>query len=283
MLSDYQRIAKAIEFITENVSSQPSLDTVAEQVHLSPYHFQRLFSQWAGISPKRFLQVATLERSKILLNPKVSLLESSFQLGLSSGSRLHDHFVQLEAMTPGEYKDQGAGLSIDYGFHQTPFGEMLLGATARGICCASFVDQNHTESLQAQQQRWPKASWNFQPATTEPLAKALNGTAPLDRPLSLCVMGTNFQVNVWRALLQIPPGQVTSYSGLAQGLQHQGASQGLASRAVGSAVGANPIAFFIPCHRVILKSGVVGNYRWGSTRKQVILAWERAQAELNEY
>ncbi|MEJ2059038.1 MAG: methylated-DNA--[protein]-cysteine S-methyltransferase [Gammaproteobacteria bacterium] len=275
-MSDYERIAEAIGFISSRVNEQPSLEEIAAHVHLSPFHFQRLFSRWAGITPKRFLQVLTLERAKRLLNEPQSLLEVSGSLGLSSGSRLHDHFVHLEAVTPGEYKTGGAGLSIDYAVHDSPFGNAFIATTPRGVCNLAFLERDEVhEHLADLRKQWPQAEINENRERTLPVMDALfgNGTTP-ERPLSLFVAGTNFQTRVWKALLNIPPGKVASYNQIANAIGHPNAA-----RAVGNAVGANPIALLIPCHRVLRQNGDLGGYHWGEARKHAILAWEAARHE----
>ncbi len=274
-MSDYDRIAKAIAYITERTTDQPSLEAIAAHVHLSPFHFQRLFCRWAGTTPKRFLQVLTLERGKQLLHEAGSLLNVSNALGLSSSSRLHDHFVQLEAVTPGEYKNKGKNLTIEYGVHPTPFGRLFVAVSSRGICRASFLDVDHDveQQLVKLKNTWPLASFSRNDETTGAVVSTMFDKAKVtDRPLSLHIPGTNFQIAVWKALLQIPPGTVVSYSQLAAALGHP-----QSSRAVGSAIAANPVAFLIPCHRVIQQSGALGGYRWGPARKHAIQLWERAQ------
>lgn len=274
-MSDYDRIAKAIVYITERTTDQPSLEAIAAHVHLSPFHFQRLFCRWAGTTPKRFLQVLTLERGKQLLHEAGSLLNVSNALGLSSSSRLHDHFVQLEAVTPGEYKNKGKNLTIEYGVHPTPFGPLFVAVSSRGICRASFLDADHDieQQLVKLKNTWPLASFSRNDETTGAVVSTMFDKAKVtDRPLSLHIPGTNFQIAVWKALLQIPPGTVVSYSQLAAALGHP-----QSSRAVGSAIAANPVAFLIPCHRVIQQSGALGGYRWGPARKHAIQLWERAQ------
>lgn len=275
-MSDYERIAKAISYISQNVTAQPSLDEVAAHVALSPFHFQRLFSRWAGTTPKRFLQVLTLELGKKLLEESGSLLDVSGQLGLSSSSRLHDHFVQLEAVTPGEYRSKGKDLVIEYGEHDTPFGRIFVAQTPRGVCRAAFVDvDDEGRQLEALRKTWPLATYRKNVAGTAQVAELLNmpPQAQLQRPLSLHVAGTNFQVAVWRALLRIPAGSAVTYSQIAKAV---GAPA--AVRAAGTAIGANPVAFVIPCHRVIQQSGALGGYRWGLERKQAMQVWEKLQA-----
>ncbi|MFM5206848.1 MULTISPECIES: bifunctional transcriptional activator/DNA repair enzyme AdaA [Aeromonas] len=275
-MSDYARIADAIRFIASQVARQPTLDEIAAHVHLSPFHFQRLFSRWAGVTPKRYLQVLTLERAKALLQESRPLLEVADTLGLSSGSRLYDHFVQLEAVTPGEYKQRGAGLVIDHGVHDTPFGQAFVALTPRGVCKFSFLDDQAPQApLTALAHNWPEAELREAPSRTQGVIHTMfDGSKTPDRPISLHVSGTNFQISVWRALLQIPPAKVVSYAQVASAVGNP-----KAARAVGLAVGANPVALMIPCHRVIQQNGKLGGYHWGETRKQAIHAWEAARYE----
>ncbi|TNJ08605.1 6-O-methylguanine DNA methyltransferase [Aeromonas veronii] len=275
-MSDYARIADAIRFIASQVERQPTLDEIAAHVHLSPFHFQRLFSRWAGVTPKRYLQVLTLERAKALLQESRPLLEVADTLGLSSGSRLYDHFVQLEAVTPGEYKQRGAGLVIDHGVHDTPFGQAFVALTPRGVCNFSFLDDQTPETpLATLAHSWPEARLQEAPSRTQGVIHTMfDGSKAPDRPISLHVSGTNFQISVWRALLQIPPAKVVSYAQVANAVGNP-----KAARAVGLAVGANPVALMIPCHRVIQQNGKLGGYHWGETRKQAIHAWEAARYE----
>lgn len=274
-MSDYHRIAKAIAFINEQVHLQPGLEDIARHVNLSPFHFQRLFSRWAGITPKRFLEVLTLEHAKLLLQEPRPLLEVSDTVGLSSPSRLHDHFVHLEAVTPGQYKSGGEGLTIDFGVHETPFGAAFIALTAKGIGELAFLDQGDASAqLDGLRRRWPRAGIRQDQARARAMLQALFSREPKrDRPISLHVSGTNFQTRVWRALLKIPPSKVATYSEIATSL-----GQPRAARAVGTAIGANPVAFVIPCHRVIRQDGDIGSYRWGVVRKRAILAWESTQA-----
>lgn len=268
-MSDYERIAEAIDYITSHVKEQPSLDDVAKRLGLSPYHFQRLFSRWAGVSPKRFLQTLTVSHAKILLKESKSILETSHELGLSSTARLHDHFVNLEAITPGEYKTNGAGLKINYGIHKTPFGNALIAVTDRGICQFSFTDdESDTQLILALEEKWSSATVQESKKITRPVINSIFSKEK-EQSLSVYVQGTNFQINVWKALLEIPQGKLTTYGQLANMIGNP-----KASRAVGSAVGANPVALLIPCHRVIRASGVIGEYRWGTVRKRSILCWE---------
>ena len=272
-MSDYDRIAQAIDFIANQAKCQPNLDEVAAHVNLSPFHFQRLFSRWAGVSPKKFLQVLTVERAKQLLEESRPLLEVSHTLGLSSGSRLHDHFVQLEAMTPGEFRLGGRGLTIEYAVHDTPFGRAFIASTSRGICRMAFLDalgsEMHVEALRRQ---WPHALLHHKPESARQAIEAMFGASSGSKPLAVHVSGTNFQINVWKALIAIPPACVASYSDVAAALDRP-----RAARAVGLAMGANPVAYLIPCHRVIRQSGAMGGYRWGEPRKQAMHSWEAAR------
>ena len=274
MKSDYQRIAQAIEFINANAKQQPSLENIAAHLHLSPFHFQRLFSQWAGVAPKKYLQILTVDRAKQLLAQSKPLAEVSDSVGLSGSSRLHDHFVQLEAASPGEFKAGGAGMEIRYSVIGGPFGDAFIAVTTRGICKLSFLSNNNIEQqivdLNAQ---WPAAKLVNQASETTRMVEALfAGKQTINGPLSLYVKGTNFQINVWRALLQIEPGCINSYAQVAAAV-----GKPRAYRAVGTAIGSNQVAFFIPCHRVLQQSGQIGGYLWGETRKHAIHAWESAR------
>ena len=275
-MDDYARIEKAMSYMVERAVFQPSLEEVAAHVHLSAYHFQRLFCRYAGISPKRFLQALTLERGKQLLKEPRALLDVAHELGLSGGSRLYDHFVQLEAVTPGEHKRQGEGVCIEYGLHATPLGSVLVAVTPRGICRMGFVDATSADELLVRlAKEWPRSTLNHRPEATAYVVDALFAKSKAEPgTLSLHVTGTNFQVAVWRALLTIPEGQLASYTHIAQAL-----GMPKSSRAVGNAVGANPIALWIPCHRVIQQSGALGGYRWGLAKKQMVQAWEVAQMQ----
>ena len=275
-MSDYDRIAEAISFIVSQVHRQPTLDEVAAHVHLSSFHFQRLFCRWTGVTPKRFLQVLTLEHAKQLLSESRPLLEVSDTLGLSSGSRLYDHFVHLEAVTPGEYKRGGLGVAIEYAVHDTPFGKAFIATTPRGICSFAFLERTAIDDHLADLVKmWPSAAMHENRRHTQAIIQAMfAGEKKLDRPLSLHVSGTNFQVSVWKALLQIPPATVTNYTQVANAIGRPGSA-----RAVGRAIGANPVAFLIPCHRVIQQSGKIGGYHWGETRKHAMHAWETARYE----
>ena len=273
--SDYARIEKAIVWLAANFRAQPSLADIAAQLRLSEYHFQRLFRRWAGISPKRFLQVLTAEHARHLLRESRNVLEVSDASGLSGGGRLHDLMVKLHAVTPGEVQAQGANLVIRYGFHASPFGECLIALTARGVCGIEFVTgAGRAATLAAMQSHWPRATWHREPHATQAVAARLFGSARRRSGIDLYVQGSNFQVKVWEALLAIPPGHILSYEDVAAGI---GAPS--ATRAVASAIARNPVALIIPCHRVIRKTGAFGEYRWGAVRKQALLGWEVAQRE----
>lgn len=273
--SDYARVEQAIQYLWQNVDRQPGLEDVAAHLGLSPHHFQRLFRRWAGISPKRFLQFLTVEYAKKLLEESDSVLDAAYAAGLSGPGRLHDHFVNVEAVTPGEFKNKGAGVRIVYGVHQSPFGDCFLAVTDRGICTLSFLgDSGEAAALHALRKRWPGAEVVNDVTATRPYFEAAfpregkNGRRTID----LYVQGTNFQIKVWQALLLIPPGHVVSYEDVARQI-----GQPTAARAVGNAVAANPIGFLIPCHRVIRKNGLLGSYQWDAARKKAIFGWEAAR------
>lgn len=271
---NYQRIQKAIEFLVQNVHRQPSLEDVSSEVHLSPFHFQRIFTEWAGVSPKRFLQFLTLDHLKKSIHTARNINEMASMAGLSSQSRVYDLFVSIEGITPGEYKKGGIKLVIHYGYHTTPFGLVFIAATTRGICGLSFADEHEPMTeLDKFKKKWPFASFHHSPLETSPLVEEIfsSNREKIDR-LTLCVQGTNFQIKVWEALLSIPSGQVTTYEKIAEAIGND-----KAVRAVGTAVGKNPIAYLIPCHRVIRKEGKIGQYHWGRGRKHAIIGWEMAQ------
>jgi len=270
LCADYERIEKAIYYLEDNFQHQPELREVAESAGLSEYHFQRIFTRWAGISPKRFLQFLTKESAKDLLK-RSSVLSATYSVGLSSPSRLHDLFVNTEAVTPGEYKTHGTGLVIRYGFHPGPFGETLIGLTERGICHLSFVQNSQETALMNLKANWSNANIVEDTQATGALIEPIFSLGKNPTPISLFVTGTNFQLKVWEALLSIPRGALTTYEQIAAQVGHPGAL-----RAVGTAVGHNPIAYLIPCHRVIRKMGEFGNYRWGTARKKALLGWETA-------
>ena len=270
---DYRRIERAIRFIDAHVVDQPSLEEVAREIGLSPFHAQRLFTRWAGISPKRFLGLLTVGHAKAALQAGESVLDATYEVGLSGPSRLHDLFVSYEAMTPGEYKQQGASLLIRYGVHPTPFGDALLLATERGIAGLGFVDGALDEALEEARAAWPLSRLVEDRAATERLIAPLFGGQG-GTPARLLLKGTNFQIKVWSALLRVPPGRVVSYIDLASAI-----GQPRAVRAVGNALAHNPVGFVVPCHRVIRATGALGDYRWGQVRRRALLAWEAARAE----
>jgi AraC family transcriptional regulator, regulatory protein of adaptative response / methylated-DNA-[protein]-cysteine methyltransferase len=267
----YDTIEKAIRYIRENFKSQPDLDEVARQVHLSPFHFQRLFKEWAGISPKKFLQYISIEHAKNLLRTNRSLADTSFETGLSGTSRLHDLFISIEGMTPGEYKNGGQDLSIHYSHAESPFGDILIASTAKGICHLSFAEKNDKDisPLQAQ---FPNAGFIQKTDFLQQDALTIFTNDWNNLPqIKLHLKGTPFQLKVWKSLLQIPFAGIGTYGAVAGRIQ-----QPAASRAVGTAVGDNPVAYLIPCHRVLQSTGLIGQYHWGSHRKAAILGWEAA-------
>lgn len=272
---DYIRVEKAIRFIEENFKSQPNLDQIAESIHLSRFHVIRLFKRWAGITPTQFLQFLTLEYTKQKLAESTSIFETSLEAGLSGSSRLHDLFVTFESMTPGEFKKQGAGLKIIYGFHYSPFGKCLLALTERGICRMGFVETGEEPlALEQLRREWPGAIFTENQKLTQPMVEQLfrpTGTRE-SHPFHLYLKGTNFQINVWKALLTIPEGRMVSYQDIATLIGNP-----KAFRTVASAVAVNPVGYLIPCHRVIEKSGRIHKYRWGSLRKKALLGWEAAR------
>lgn len=272
---NYHRIEKAIQFLEENFQRQPELDEVAEKVHLSPFHFQRLFTEWAGISPKRFLQFLTVGFLKQRLRETKNLSEAAESAGLSSQSRVYDLFTTLEAVTPQEYKKQGEGLHIEYGIHDTPFGLCLIGTTERGICWLSFINtmDDARVSIEDMKTHWHNSVFHQnQDITSIFIQQIFHRNTSSPTKLHLFVKGTNFQIKVWDALLKIPTGGVVTYQGIADEIGSPRAMQ-----AVGSAVGSNHIAYLIPCHRVIRKDGILGEYRWSATRKKSIIGWEMAK------
>ncbi|PJZ71180.1 6-O-methylguanine DNA methyltransferase [Leptospira perolatii] len=281
---DYERIESALLFLHRNFRKQPSLKEVADSLGLSEFHFQRLFSEWVGISPKRFLQFLTKEYTIQLLNESKNLLDTTYEVGLSSPGRLHDLFVSCEAMSPGEFKSKGLGLEIRYGIHPTPFGKCIIGITERGICNLNFIENSDEQAIRSLQQEWENANLKKDPKGTESLIEKIflnqvssNDSNKESSPLKLLLRGTNFQIKVWEALLKIPQGKLISYESLAKIVGSENAV-----RAVGSAVAKNPVAYLIPCHRVIRKMGVIHEYRWGAERKKAILGWEAAIREKEE-
>ncbi len=272
---DYNRIERAIRFIEENFQNQPSLKEIADHVALSEFHFNRLFSKWAGTSPQRFMRFLTKEFAKEKLTQSDNLLDATFESGLSSTSRLHDLFVSYEAMTPAEFKSRGEGLTIHYGIHETPFGECLIAVTGRGITDLRFLENEDKEEVIEQlKEDFAKAEIISDNKFTRPFIQQIfYETGNNDTPVTLLLRGTNFQIKVWEALLKIPFGQMVSYNTIAQAIGSPNAH-----RAVGTAIGSNRLGYIIPCHRVLQKVGGIGGYRWGTTRKKAILGWEMVRA-----
>lgn len=277
-VSDYERIAAAIRFIGKSAKEQPSLDEIAADIGLSPWHFQRLFTRWAGVSPKRFLQHVTVEAAKRCLDESAPILETAFAVGLSGPSRLHDLFIHAEAVTPGGYKSSGRGIELRWGLHASPFGFFLLALSPLGICALQFLDTEPSgrdlesaaaSALSRLEKKWSNAAFVRDDAAGAPVAGEIFGTRKHGSAFSLHLRGTNFQLKVWQALLAIPEGSLASYGRLAEAVECPGAA-----RAIGSAAGENPIAFLIPCHRVLRETGDFGGYRWGLERKRAILGRE---------
>ena len=270
---NYHRIAEAINFIRSNHTEQPSLEDIAESVHLSPFHFQRLFTDWAGVSPKKFLQYISVQHAKRLLgNKQTSLFDAAYETGLSGTGRLHDLFVNIEGMTPGEYKNKDGNLTINYSYSESHFGNVLIASTHKGICQISFLDDKEVAFLELKQ-RFPYAVFNemtdqIQQSALKIFSQDWNSVDQL----KLHLKGTEFQLKVWEALLKIPMGKLVTYGHIAKKIEKPSAS-----RAVGTAIGSNPIAFLIPCHRVIQSTGIFGGYMWGTTRKTAIIGWESAK------
>lgn len=270
----YALVAEAIAFIRTQALQQPSLTDVAQHVGLSDHHLQRVFSQWAGVSPKRFLQFLTKEHAKRVLRETSDVLNAALTVGLSTPSRLHDLIVTCEAMTPGQYKSLGAGVAIEYGWAATPFGIALLGRTERGLCHFEFTDHDRLADIARLQAHWPNALLTHNDAMAQALVAKVFAQQLIPGRLHLVLKGTNFQLKIWEALLTSTPGQLLSYSALAKL-----AGQPKAQRAVGTALAANTVGFLIPCHRVLRESGELGQYRWGTSRKAAMLAWEAARIE----
>jgi AraC family transcriptional regulator of adaptative response/methylated-DNA-[protein]-cysteine methyltransferase len=274
---NYSRIAKTIEYISENFREQPDLAAIAKQVHLSPFHFQRLFREWAGTTPKKFLQYTSVEHAKILLKyNQATLFDAALETGLSGTGRLHELFINIEGMTPAEYKNGAKNLSINYSFSESPFGKLIIASTTKGICFMAFED-DETRALSELQHNFPNATFHQK---TDPLQQ--NGLSIFRKghhklsKIKLHLRGTDFQLKVWEALLKIPMGKLCTYGNLARQINHSNAS-----RAVGTALGNNPVAFLIPCHRVIQSTGNIGGYKWGNTRKTAIIGWESAFTDDN--
>lgn len=272
-LLNYQRIAEAIDFLQTNFKNQPDLNTIAEKIHLSPFHFQRLFKEWAGISPKQFLQYLTVDHAKQMLkSPHTTLAEAAFETGLSGTGRLHDLFIKIEGMTPGEYKNGGEALEINYSYAESPFGNIFIASTAKGICYMAFSNDQE-ESLMRLKDVFPGARFQniFDLLQQNALYIFSKDWRRLDE-IKLHIKGSSFQLKVWEALLNIPMGNLATYSQVANAIEKP-----QAQRAVGTAIGSNPVAFLIPCHRVIQNTGITGGYHWGPTRKKAIIGWEAAR------
>ncbi|TAH17829.1 MAG: methylated-DNA--[protein]-cysteine S-methyltransferase [Cytophagales bacterium] len=275
---DYDRVAEAIDYIKENFRQQPNLDDVADQIHLSPFHFQRLFTEWAGVSPKKFLQYISIEHAKRVLKDKqATLFDAAYETGLSGTGRLHDLFVKIEGMTPGEFKNGGENLTICYSYAKSPFGNVIIASTSKGICYMTFFS-NESSALLALRQYFPNAL--LKQGIDEMQQNALRifsydwSKLPL---IKLHIKGTDFQLKVWEMLLKIPIGHLSTYGNIAEEISNPNAA-----RAVGTAIGSNPVAFLIPCHRVIQASGVLGGYMWGTTRKAAIIGWEAAKVSSSD-
>ena len=271
-VQDYERIAKAIDYLRERADVQPSLEELAEELELSPFHLQRLFTRWAGVSPKRFLQALTVQSAKQRLRGRSDVLSATLESGLSSPGRLHDLFVTLEAVTPGEFKERGRGLTIRYGFGVTPLGVCFVAVTPRGVCALEFADSEAERRAIKRRfdEDWANAERREDPAAVNKTLKQIFGGRQAGRaPVNVWVRGTNFQVQVWRALLAVPPGTTTTYTEIARQV-----GRPTAMRAVGGAIGANPVAIVIPCHRVLRADGGIGGYHWGESRKIAVLALE---------
>jgi len=272
-MCDYYRVAEAIDYIRKNFWKQPQLDEVADAVHLSPFHFQRMFTDWAGVSPKKFLKYISLEHAKGLLEKEGStLFETAIQTGLSGTGRLHDLFVTIEGMTPGEYKNQGENLEIRYSFNHCRFGTYLVGSTDKGICNVLFSEEEPNQAYLELQFRWPGAKLiESKTPYHDSIQKFLSDNDEPEK-IKLHLKGTDFQLKVWEGLLRIPEGRLTTYQHIANSIEKP-----LANRAVGSAIGKNPVGYIIPCHRVIKSGGEFGNYRWGQNRKLAMIGFESSK------
>jgi AraC family transcriptional regulator, regulatory protein of adaptative response / methylated-DNA-[protein]-cysteine methyltransferase len=273
---NYNRIAEAIEYIQTNFKQQPSLDEVAAKIHISPFHFQKLFTDWAGVSPKKFLQYISVQHAKSILKDKqATLFDAAFETGLSGTGRLHDLFIKIEGMTPGEFKNGGENLSINYSYAESPFGNIVVASTSKGICYMAFAD-DELKALNDLQQHFPNASCKQMLEVIQQHALYIftHNWSKLHQ-IKLHLKGTDFQLKVWETLLKIPMGQLATYGSIAEKIKNPNAS-----RAVGTAIGSNPVAFLIPCHRVIQSTGTFGGYMWGPTRKTAIIGWEAAKTQL---
>lgn len=276
--TNYQRIAAAIEYINTHFREQPDLDEVAEKVAMSPFHFQRMFTEWAGVSPKKFLQYITVSNAKKMLKETgASLFDTALETGLSGTGRLHDLFINIEGMTPGEYRNGGENLAINYSFAESPFGNLLVASTAKGICHLAFAD-DEAAALNVLRSKFPNAAYRQMTDMIQQNAMFIftHDWSKLNQ-VKLHLKGTAFQLKVWEVLLKIPMGQLTTYGTIARHI-----AQPNASRAVGTAIGDNPVAFLIPCHRIIQSTGLFGGYHWGPARKAAIIGWEAAQSDKNK-
>lgn len=271
---NFERVREAIRYLQSNVNQQPRLGDVAQEVHLSEYHFQRIFSEWVGISPKKFLKYLTVESLKKELHQTGDLIEISEKVGLTSQSRVHDLFITMESVTPAEYRSGGMGMEIYYGFHDSPFGTCFIAQNHRGICAVSFVETDRESVLNEFAGKWVNARLIEHPESSQKVAEKMFDLENPERKFHLLLKGTPFQIKVWEALLRIPLGMVTSYYSVARTIEHP-----KATRAVGTAIGSNPISFLIPCHRVIRNEGIIGNYHWGPERKTAMIGWEKSRLE----
>jgi AraC family transcriptional regulator of adaptative response/methylated-DNA-[protein]-cysteine methyltransferase len=274
-LDDYEKVRDILSFLTDNWRDQPSLGSLAQRVHLSPEGLHQLFTRWAGLSPKAFLQAVTLDHARKMLDQSASILETSLESGLSGPGRLHDLFVTHEGMPPGAYKTKGSGLLVAYGFHPSPFGIALVMVTDYGLCGLAFADPGGEQAaLSDMRSRWPNAQYAEDSARTAPFAAQIfaDMKARTRQPLRVTLIGTDFEIRVWETLLKIPAGKASTYGEIATAV-----GSPKAARAVGAAVGRNPISFVVPCHRVIGKSGQLTGYHWGLTRKKAMLGWESAR------
>lgn len=271
MPSDHRRVADAIGFLAERWRAQPSLDETAAHVGASPHHFQRVFRRLTGVSPKRFVQSLSADRAERLLTDRAPLLDAAYASGLSGPGRLHDLTVSVRAMTPGELRRGGAGITLRWGVHETPFGACFVAVTARGVAEVAFVEDGDDPDAELAA-RWPGATRREDRVATRGIVDAMLDASSRGGPPTLHLKGTNFQIRVWKALLAIPPGRVTTYGAIAAAIGRPGAA-----RAVGRAVGTNPVSVLIPCHRVLAANGALGGYRWGLERKRALLAWEGAR------
>lgn len=272
---NYNRIATAIEYINTHFRQQPSLEELAQQVHLSPFHFQRIFSEWAGTTPKKFLQYISTEHAKKLLKEQqATLFDTAIELGLSGTGRLHDLFINIEGMTPAEYKNGGKQLTINFSYAESPFGNLIIASTPKGICYMAF-EENETKALNDLKEKFPNATYQQKLDTLQQNALFIFQNDWTRLPsIKLHLKGTDFQLKVWESLLKIPMGKLSTYGCIAEQIGNTNAS-----RAVGTAIGSNPVAYLIPCHRVIQSTGQIGGYMWGPTRKTAIIGWESAKTD----